>query len=59
MLKLELSKVSKVLIEQSNIFECDLKTAWEKWMHPAITEQFTYEEVMLFIEENKRVCNKC
>jgi len=59
MFKLELSKVSKVLIEQSNIFECDLKTAWEKWMHPAITEQFTYEEVMLFIEENKRVCNKC
>ena len=37
MFKLELSKVSGILVKQSNIFECDLKTAWEKWMHPAIT----------------------
>jgi len=58
MFKLELSKVSGILVEQSNIFECDLKTTWEKLMHPAITDQFTYEEVRLFIEENKRKCNK-
>jgi len=57
MFKLELSKVSGILVEQSNLFECDLKTAWEKWMHPAITEQFTYEEVRLSIDGNKRKCN--
>jgi len=58
MFKLELSKVASILVEQSNIFECDLKTAWEKYMHPVITDQFTYEEVRLFVERNKRKCNK-
>jgi len=59
MFKLKISKVAEVLTEQSKFFNCDLKTAWRTWMHPVITEQFTFEEVRLFIEQNKRVCNKC
>ena len=50
MFKLELSKVAEVLVDQSKIFNCDLKTAWKKWMHPAITEQFTFEEVIKYLE---------
>ena len=58
MFKLELSKVSGILVEQSKLFECNLKTTCIKWMYPSYTDQFTYEEVRLFIEGNKRKCNK-
>ncbi|MGG0187245.1 hypothetical protein [Bacillus rhizoplanae] len=43
---MDIEKVENVLKEQAFIFTCSYKTAWKHYMHPAITERFTFEEVM-------------
>lgn len=35
------------------MFNCSYKKAWNKFMHPAITEKFTFEEVMNHIEDKE------
>jgi metal-dependent amidase/aminoacylase/carboxypeptidase family protein len=50
-LKFEISKVADTLVNQASMFNCNYKTAWEKYMHPIITNQFTYEEVEKYIND--------
>ncbi|SYX85922.1 MULTISPECIES: hypothetical protein [Paenibacillus] len=38
--------VASALVETTHAFNCSFDTAWKKYMHPAITERFTFEEVM-------------
>lgn len=46
-----LESVAKALLASASFFGCSFKTAWQKYMHPAITDKFTYEEVVKHIEE--------
>lgn len=48
---MELKDVAKTLKIRAKIFVCSYRTAWEKWMHPAIADSFTFEEVMIYIKE--------
>ncbi|MEC0169743.1 hypothetical protein [Paenibacillus graminis] len=36
---------ANALKEMAQLFSCSYETAWKRYMHPAITEKFTYEEV--------------
>ncbi|EJQ96012.1 hypothetical protein IGW_01199 [Bacillus cereus ISP3191] len=49
---LEIEKVAEVLKNQSVMFTCSYKTAWENYMHPFITERFTFKEVITYINKN-------
>lgn len=42
--------VAKALKEISNLFACSDETAWKQYMHPAITVEFTFEEIKKHIE---------
>ncbi|MCY9708508.1 hypothetical protein M5X00_31255 [Paenibacillus alvei] len=46
---MELENVAKALKDTAYMFMCSYKTAWEQFMHPAITEKFTFDEVMEYI----------
>lgn len=46
----KLSKVADTLVQQSVIFSCSIETAWNEYMHPIITERFTFEEVKEYID---------
>ena len=35
----------------SQLFKCSYEEAWEKYTHLAITDNFTFEEVMKHIEK--------
>lgn len=41
--------VANALKEISQLFNCPYETAWEKYMHPAITGNYTCEEIMKVI----------
>ncbi|WP_167374770.1 MULTISPECIES: hypothetical protein [Paenibacillus] len=36
---------ANALKEMTKLFNCSYETAWMNYMHPTITEKFTYEEV--------------
>lgn len=42
--------VSKTLKEMSKIMGCSYEIAWNNYMHPEITEKFTFVEIMKHIE---------
>ena len=48
---MDIEKAAVALRRQAYFFTCSYKTAWEKWMHPAITDEFTFEEVMKQMED--------
>lgn len=39
------------LKDVSRFFNCSYEQAWKKYMHPAITEKFTFDEVFKHIEQ--------
>jgi hypothetical protein len=41
---------ANALKEMSKMFNCSYITAWGNYMHPAITEKFTFDEVMKHIK---------
>lgn len=45
-----IESVANSLKEVSQLFQCTHEIAWMNYMHPAITEKFTYEEVMKCIQ---------
>jgi hypothetical protein len=47
----DISKIASTLISQSALFDCSLEEAWEKYMHPILIEQTTFEEVKNYIME--------
>ncbi|MEK4188076.1 hypothetical protein [Paenibacillus sp. FSL L8-0494] len=42
---------SKALRGICRMFNCSYEEAWKKYMHPAITEKFTFEEVVKHVEQ--------
>jgi hypothetical protein len=38
--------VANAVKELAGLFNCSYADAWKKYMHPAITDSFTYEEVL-------------
>lgn len=49
--ELDISRVANTLLDQALLFQCTLSEAWEKYMHPFITNSFSYEEVRVFIDK--------
>ena len=49
---MEISRVAEVLISQASLFKCTTKEAWDKYMHPLITNAFRYEDVKDYIDKN-------
>lgn len=45
-----LPSIADTLVNQSAIFNCSLKEAWENYMHPLITGQATFDEVKAYID---------
>lgn len=45
----EIDKVAETLIELMHLFNCDMETAWKKYMHDLIKSQFSYDEVKEYI----------
>jgi|GEM_PF-5416578 len=45
-----LESVANTMKEMADLFNCSYETVWNRCMHPAITDYFTYEEVMKYIE---------
>lgn len=41
-----IENAAKALKEIAYVFMCSYQTAWEQHLHPAITEEFSFEEVM-------------
>ncbi|EGL17691.1 MULTISPECIES: hypothetical protein [unclassified Paenibacillus] len=48
---LEISRVADTLVNQAAIFNCTFKKAWKYYMHPALTENFSYEDIVSYINE--------
>lgn len=46
------AEIAETLQHQKEVFGGTYKEVWEKWMHPALTEQTTFEEVMKHIVGN-------
>ena len=51
MFNFKIDKVVDTLINQSKLFNCTMEVAWNDYMNPLITEQFTLEEVLNYIED--------
>jgi len=51
MIKFEIAKTADTLVGQASLFNCSLEEAWETYMHPAITQQFTFEEISNYIKD--------
>lgn len=51
MLELKIEHVADTLIKQAELFNCTLAVAWNEYTHPLITEQFSLEEVLNYIED--------
>lgn len=49
---MEISRVAEVLISQASLFDCTIEEAWDKYMHPLITNTFKYEDVKDYIDKN-------
>lgn len=47
----EISKVADTLISQATMFNCNIEKAWTDYMHPLITDQFTFDEVKTYIAD--------
>lgn len=47
------NQIAISLEKTAELFNCDLKTAWDKYTHDAIKECVSYEEIEKIIEEDK------
>lgn len=43
---------AKAILDLCELLNCSLEEAWEKYTHPVITEQFKFEDIQKYIEEN-------
>lgn len=44
---------ANTLKDQAFNFTCSYKTAWEQYMHPLITDNFSFDEVLHYIEQGR------
>lgn len=50
--EINIPKIADILISQCNFFNCSLEDGWENYMHPVLTEQVDFEDVINYIKEN-------
>lgn len=50
MFEFKIENVAEALINQAKLFGCTIDVAWNKHMHSLITEKFTLEDVVDYIE---------
>lgn len=55
--KFELYRIAEALASQVNLFNCTYEVAWENYMHPLLTEQVSFQEVMNYINEQIKLTN--
>lgn len=51
MFNFKIENVTDTLINQASLFNCSLEVAWNEHMHTLITEQFTLDEILNYIED--------
>ena len=51
MIELKIENVAETLINQAKLFNCTIDIAWDKYMHPYITNQFNLEDIANYIED--------
>lgn len=51
MFNFTIDRVADTLINQMKVFDCTMEAAWNDYMHSLITDQFTLEEVVNYIED--------
>lgn len=51
MFNFTIDRVADTLINQMKVFDCTIEVAWNDYMHSLITDQFTLEEVVNYIED--------
>lgn len=47
---MKIENAARALKETANLFGCSYKKAWEQYTHPAITEKFTFTDVLEYLE---------
>lgn len=52
----EKEQIAISLEKTAELFNCDLKTAWDKYTHDAIKECASYEEIEKIIGEERHTC---
>jgi len=55
--EINIPKVADILISQCSLFNCSLEEGWKNYMHPVLTEQVTFEEVMDYIKKKIELGN--
>jgi hypothetical protein len=50
--EINIPKIADILISQCSFFNCSLEDGWKNYMHPALTEQVDFEDVINYIKEN-------
>jgi hypothetical protein len=50
--EINIPKIADILISQCSLFNCSLEDGWKNYMHPALTEQVDFEDVINYIKEN-------
>lgn len=48
---ISVAQLADTLVSQSTLFNCSIEEAWEKYMHPYLTKQSTFEEVKSYIDD--------
>lgn len=51
MIELKIENVAETLINQSELFNCTIDTAWNKYMNSYVKNQFILEDVVNYIED--------
>lgn len=51
MLDIKIEHVADTLVKQAKLFDCTLEVAWNEYIHPLITEKFSLDEVLNYIED--------
>lgn len=54
MMDFSIEKVVNAVIKMSKVIGVDYKTAWGKYTHELITEQFTWEEIEIELNKKNR-----
>lgn len=52
---MEIENVARALKVISSLFGCSYKKAWDQYTHPAITEKFTFADVLEYLKEAEQV----
>jgi hypothetical protein len=48
---IDIGTVANTTVEMTGLMNCDIDTAWKRYLHPAVKEGHSLEEVKAYIEK--------